>query len=99
MWKLCSSIVSIIILSTWGADSIHYKPIYIEHSEVRWLSYIPPLELNALQVEMTSISLKKLDLLNEMDAYDKYAKIEKFVPVIDKIIYIPDGYHAYQVNA
>lgn len=98
MWKLCCSIVSMFFFSCIGVGFIHCKPVIIEHNEVRWLSYIPPLELHAIKVEMTTISLKKLDLLNEMVVYDKYAQIENFLPVIDKLIYIPDGYHAYQVK-
>jgi hypothetical protein len=92
MWKLCLGIVFIILIFL---DKLNPPLSFLEYNEVRWLSYIPPLNLNSVEVEMEIVSLKKVDFLNDTEQVDKYAELEKFVPVIDKLLHIPDGYHAY----
>lgn len=61
---------------------------YIKTTHVRYLSYIPPLELNAIHEGIVAVSLKKIDFFKE----DTFLESERFLPIIDKVLVIPPQY-------
>ncbi len=67
---------------------------WITHHHIKYLSYIPSIEFYSIQEPLYHVSLKKINLFQD-DDLDEFAKMEKFYPVIDKVIYIPDGFHEY----
>lgn len=62
--------------------------------KVTYLSYIPPLDIYGRIEPLYQISLKKMHVFDE-SSLDDFAKLEQLTPVIDKVLYVPDGFHEY----
>ena len=72
-----------------------HLPIHlITHSRVKYLSYIPSIEQYGVKEPLYVVSLKKINFFQD-EQLDDFAQIEKFYPVIDKVIYIPPSFHEY----
>jgi hypothetical protein len=66
------------------------------HQEIKYLSYIPPLDMTGIVEPLYQVSLEKVDFFKETDIEsDQFAQLEQLNPIIDKVIYIPDGFHEY----
>ena len=91
---MLSIVVIFNMLSILGVYYYHLPPPVIVKQQIKYLSYVPPLEFFSLRQPLYDISLQKINLL----ADDSMAKLEKFYPLIDKVIYIPDGYHEYALK-
>lgn len=72
----------------------HVEPQWKVSEKVTYLSYIPPMDIYGKTETLYQISLQKLHLFDE-DNLDDFAKMEQFTPIIDKVLYIPDGFHEY----
>lgn len=62
--------------------------------KIKYLSYIPPLDVYGTIEPIYTVSLEKLHVFQE-SSMDDFAKREQLIPVIDKVLYVPDGFHEY----
>ena len=91
-----------MMLSTLLVAFMGFFSIYSCHTEAQWkisekvtyLSYIPPIDIYGKSEPLYQISLQKLNVFNE-ETLDDFAKLEQLTPIIDKVLYIPDGFHEY----
>ena len=71
-------------------------PKYKIFQKTKYLSYIPPLDITGVLEPLYQVSLEKVDFFKDSDIEsDQLAQLERFNPVIDKVIYVPDGFHEY----
>ena len=71
------------------------KPPTVDVITEIWLSYIPSIEeFGHLQI-LEHVSLKKINFFSE-NQRDKISELEQFEPVIDKVLFVPDGFHEYK---
>jgi hypothetical protein len=69
---------------------------WIVHQKIKYLSYIPPLDIHGVVEQLAPMSLEKIDFFKEQDLEsDHLAQLERLNPIIDKVIYIPNGFHEY----
>lgn len=88
------SIFLIALLFFWGTHLSHLEPEWKTFEKVTYLSYIPPLDIYGQIEPFYEISLEKIHVFEE-SSMDDLAKLEQLTPVIDKVLYIPDGFHEY----
>jgi len=71
------------------------KPLTVDVFTEIWLSYIPSIEeFGHLQI-LEHVSLKKINFFSE-NQRDQISELEQFEPVIDKVLFVPDGFHEYK---
>jgi hypothetical protein len=72
----------------------HFKaPLKINKKDF-WLSYIPPIDVHFKIDLMTPVCIKKINFF-DTDEVDPLASIERLMPVIDKVVYVPEGLHEF----
>lgn len=82
----------------WIIDRIQPQNAYHIYSQERLLSYIPPIAETSDSQTLFNISMKKLNVFED-DPLDKVALLEQFDPIIDSVIVIPKGFHAFGYQA
>lgn len=71
----------------------------LEHSiqetkHIRYLSYIPNLEIGAVIEFKAPVSLKKIDFFKD----DSFSESELYQPVIDKVLLLPPQFSSIRNN-
>lgn len=79
-------------------DRIKPQTGYHISSQERLLSYVPPILETSSSETLSIISIKKINVFDD-DAFDKVAVLEQYQPVIDSVIVIPKGFHAFENGA
>jgi hypothetical protein len=87
---VCFIIISMLVFLV--SQSTPVTSIQI-NEKIKYLSYIPPIDIVGKEETLYAVSLEKIDFFKDDQLLDEFASLERFQPIIDKVIYIPDGFH------
>lgn len=88
----------LLTLLFWSLDSVQPLTRFQCTSQERYLSYVPPILETSVSETLSMISIKKINFF-EKESLDKLALLEQFKPVIDSVIVIPKGFHAFETQS
>jgi hypothetical protein len=88
----------LLILLLWSLDSIQPQTSFQWSSQERYLSYVPPILETSVSETLSMISIKKINVFED-EGLDKLALLEQFKPIIDSVIVIPKGFHAFEIQS